>query len=187
MEKKQKKLTAAQKKEVTFAKEELARFKSIAKSPDIADESTKREYPSAISLNNFFPTPEALMMRGGPHGEMEWHKLTEEQRKKQDAWAKIQKKKNIKEYKNADWYSWRIDNWGTKWDIEASLEQEDDELIEYQFDSAWSPPVPWMDVVSKKFPRLKFQMKYEEPGMCFMGNASAKDGVYNDDCIDYSD
>ena len=85
-----------------------------------------------------------------------------------------------------DWHGWRCENWGTKWDVEASLEDWQDDSLDYQMDTAWSPPIAWLAKVAEQYPELEFMLKYEEVGMCFMGVAKAKDGkLIMDDCINY--
>ena len=87
-----------------------------------------------------------------------------------------------------DWYGWRCDNWGTKWDIDAHLDAEDDEFLEYSFDSAWSPPSTFIVKASKLFKKLSFLLKYEEPGMGFSGLFRAKKGfVVEDQYIESGD
>ena len=85
------------------------------------------------------------------------------------------------------WYDWRCDNWGTKWDIDAELTDYDDEFLCYEFDSAWSPPIDaFITASKKKHKNLEFNLKYEEPGMCFMGVYKCENGkVIQDDCIEY--
>ena len=49
--------------------------------------------------------------------------------------------KNLRNTEGEIWYSWRIKNWGTKWDIfDVSAEVIDLEL-RVRFKSAWQPPV----------------------------------------------
>ena len=86
----------------------------------------------------------------------------------------------------SDWYHWNIDNWGTKWDVECYEEARiDDDYVELSFDSAWAPPVVWLEKVAKKYPKLKFSLKYNEPGMCFMGCAKGSNGVIVDEYLEY--
>lgn len=87
--------------------------------------------------------------------------------------------------KENDWYDWHINNWGTKWDVDAELVDEWEECLCYEFSSAWSPPVVWLETVSRKYPALEFKMKYEEEGMGYMGLAKAHAGNVNDQSIDY--
>lgn len=103
-------------------------------------------------------------------------------------------------YGAPDWYSWRVNNWGTKWDVEAAV-QDDDSLIFITFDSAWSPPTSAIAALGKMFPDLTFTLSYKEEGMGFAGTftvtgqsiddctidgASDKDG-YRQFCIDEFD
>jgi hypothetical protein len=75
-----------------------------------------------------------------------------------------------KKYREGDgWYNWRIANWGTKWDVDSRIIQEDKELIEYGFDSAWSPPMEWLAQVGPQFPELSFRLWYAEGGCDFAG------------------
>ena len=78
-----------------------------------------------------------------------------------------------------NWYDWNCDNWGTKWDVDASLLNSSDNELNYSFDSAWSPPVEAFEKISKYFPSLTFFLEFEELGMGFAGNASITDGDCN--------
>ena len=85
---------------------------------------------------------------------------------------------------NPNWYDWSVDNWGTKWDVEAKLISEYEESLEYFFISAWSPPVAWLKKVAKEYPALRFRLKYEEGNEGFMGIAKGDEGKVKDTCID---
>ena len=37
------------------------------------------------------------------------------------------------------------------------------------FDTAWSPPIDWLDNIAIDYPDLSFELEYEEPNMCFGG------------------
>ena len=44
---------------------------------------------------------------------------------------------------HSSWYSWSLDHWGTKWNAyHFRLIAEDDEHLDFSFDTAWSPPEP---------------------------------------------
>ena len=73
---------------------------------------------------------------------------------------------------NNNWYLWRLQNWGTKWDVGCQdgygLEptRVDNELS-MTFDSAWSPPIGFYErLVALGF---DVQASYFEPGMSFAG------------------
>ncbi len=63
-----------------------------------------------------------------------------------------------------------------KWDIWAVLEVTTDGYLEYSFESAWAPPVAWLEEVSKQFPTLAFRLQYHEnePDQRFTGVATAQ-------------
>ena len=41
-----------------------------------------------------------------------------------------------------DWYGWRCQHWGTKWEIgpQENLPPDEDRCLRYEFDTAWGPP-----------------------------------------------
>ena len=64
------------------------------------------------------------------------------------------------------WYMWCVNNWGTKWDAgDVDIEYEDSEIMQLEFDTAWSPPEGIMEKLREKYPELSFQCFYDEPGM----------------------
>ena len=84
-----------------------------------------------------------------------------------------------------NWYSWRVDNWGTKWDVDLEgLEFTDNgdgtASIVGWFDSAWAPPTAAYDSFLDDNDNCHLESWYEEGGMDFAG--VYEDG--SDDCID---
>lgn len=75
-----------------------------------------------------------------------------------------------------DWYQWRIDNWGTKWNANDVDTNNDLNEILYHFDTAWGPPIEFVETAAKKFPNLYFQIAFYEEGCCFAGMNEFKDG-----------
>ena len=96
---------------------------------------------------------------------------------------------NLKKYGCKDWYNWRINNWGTKWDACEGGMRDSEWEVEATFDTAWAPPTPWLEKVSAKYKRLKFTLEYTEEGMGFEGRAYAKAGDVVDNSMrkDYPD
>ena len=67
-----------------------------------------------------------------------------------------------------DWYWWRVNNWGTKWDISThSVDWVDDVTCVMVFDTAWSPPTTAYHAMVDQ--GLNVYATYYEPGMCFVG------------------
>lgn len=80
-----------------------------------------------------------------------------------------------------NWYDWRVEHWGTKWDIyDADCERIDDNTLQIYFSSAWSPPVP----VFERLVDMGFDIdaRYLDEGWMFIGQFTAQDGVVDDYC-----
>jgi hypothetical protein len=70
-----------------------------------------------------------------------------------------------------DWYHWNCRNWGTKWDVAVSNDNEypntelewvaDDEVL-IRFQTAWSPVHEVLTKLSEQHPTLEFEYEYEE-------------------------
>jgi len=75
------------------------------------------------------------------------------------------------------WWDWRVQNWGTKWEVEAQIVNADDDLqlIRLIFNSAWSPPVKAYAALFKQEGITSVSALYYEPSMDFAG--SFEDGV----------
>ena len=86
---------------------------------------------------------------------------------------------------NSGGYEWVIQNRGTKWNC-SECEISDENYysykdgkfgeIKYTFNTAWSPPIPVIEAMSKKYPKLKFDLRYFERGMGFNGIFRVQDG-----------
>lgn len=120
-------------------------------------------------MQEFHPCPEPL--KNTVSG---WSSDPTEQKQMED-----QQRQNIAEYGYKDWYSWSIDNWGTKWDFGSdSKEVEVDVVheaigndllptIDIRFDTAWSPPLK----AYQKLESLGFHIHamYDEESTAFCG------------------
>ena len=64
------------------------------------------------------------------------------------------------------WYSWRIANWGTKWDCyDLSIDECDlPNGFEATFNTAWSPPEEICTALKEKFEGLSVSWFFDEPG-----------------------
>lgn len=83
----------------------------------------------------------------------------------------------VKQYGAVDWYQWSTENWGTKWDVcQPEVMSQGPRTFEVLFDTAWSPPLGWLEYVSKLFPQLTFSLAYAEGGCCVYGLEVCKGG-----------
>jgi hypothetical protein len=116
--------------------------------------------PSALSLEKIKPTPEDLVGS------------------KTDPMAPFELLYNEPGPGQADdWYTWRVRNWGTKWDVDAEIEKREPGEAHLAFDSAWSPPVPAVVALSERFPDLEFLLTFDEPGNDFAGHRLIQRGA----------
>ena len=73
----------------------------------------------------------------------------------------------------SDWYGWRLDNWGCKWEVESPIEASEEGVF---FDTPWSPPIEAFTRLSKDFPGVEFELAYCELGNWFAGVAVMQNG-----------
>jgi hypothetical protein len=88
-----------------------------------------------------------------------------------------------------NWYDWSVSNWGTKWDAcNMSWSQLDDHTLEFDFDSAWSPPFGVYEALAEQ--EFEVEAYYVEYGMMYAGewHCDADGQVtdeYSDDISEY--
>jgi len=87
-----------------------------------------------------------------------------------------------KEYEediNKKWWDWRVQNWGTKWNIEALDEDRitvKDNTVIFNCETAWSPPLEALVELQKK--GFKIECDYYEGGCAFIGrHATGTEGI----------
>jgi hypothetical protein len=90
----------------------------------------------------------------------------------------------LNEYEKGGWYDSNVSYWGTKWDVsynESGVEYSDD-TITMSFQSAWSPPIPFIQHLGRLF-NVECELYYEEPGCDFCGKSyfNNQDGLMEDD------
>ena len=79
-----------------------------------------------------------------------------------------------------DWYEWRLDNWGTKWDIyETHCTRIDANTLQLNFLTAWSPPIPVYD----KLTDMGFDVhaRYLDEGWMYVGEYDDEGGWFTED------
>ena len=128
-------------------------------------------------LQFFHPMPKALLeTEAGPTAKTKAEKDERKARKL--------------EFGAENWYDWRVNNWGTKWEVNEfyGVDKQADALIghstiSFAFSSAWSPPIGAYEKFLENNPDCFIRAYYYEGGCDFMG--LWEDGV--DDCYAPSD
>jgi len=91
-------------------------------------------------------------------------------------------KEMIEKYGSADWYWWRVNNWGTKWDlnevhnVNMNAINGDRYQLCCSFETAWAPPEEGLRKLSEIFKNTYFFIEFSEPGMGFEGYYSCVNG-----------
>ena len=72
---------------------------------------------------------------------------------------------NKAKYGYESWYDWRIENWGTKGDIqegEVTIEAGVDGELRIEFETPWSPPLALLLHVSNRYPSCLFRLLFRQ-------------------------
>lgn len=96
---------------------------------------------------------------------------------------------------DADWYETNCSYYGTKWDIDYDEWgfDFDDEYIHFSCETAWSPPIHFLQNLMSMYKGLtECSIEYEEPGVDFAGRAVITrdengDLVFEDDECSYNE
>lgn len=74
----------------------------------------------------------------------------------------------------ADWYGWQVNNWGTKWNASDSMDFGDG----IEFNTAWSNPYSLLVALSKKYPEVRFNIRYSDEDFGYnVGEYDLQNGV----------
>lgn len=85
---------------------------------------------------------------------------------------------NFKKYGHVSWYSWRTENWGTKWNsYDYRLVEDSANRFSFQFDTAWSTPFPVLEQLIKRFPDIDVSCTGFDEGHCFYTKLYGYKGV----------
>jgi len=137
-------------------KADLERFKNYANSES-----------SCLDHNKFIPYPEKWELM-----DKIYNSIKDFSKEPRDILGR-----EIHDGFNHGGHDWCRKHWGTKWGICCpELVRETSRSLFYRFETAWSPPIPIIKAMSKKFPTLRFTLKYYESGMAFKGVYIVKAG-----------
>jgi hypothetical protein len=151
-------------------------WQQIARTFQVTDPDDQQDF-----LKTFYPEPDYTVTpvaQTFPDISAQ-HAKTEEERERI--------LKNLPSIREDSWWDWRVQNWGTKWDVYSCCNDWKDEQPSTEFNAsfctAWCPlSAKCMAVISKHFPGAILTNYYEEQGSDFCGVTAAKDGVVRDFC-----
>ena len=88
-------------------------------------------------------------------------------------------------YGKHNWYDWRLENWGVKWNsyyYDPEHVTEDFNGREIKFCTPWGAPIQVIEALAKKYPELKFEFGWSEE--CLIYEAGQK--IYENGAEIYS-
>ena len=125
-----------------------------------------------FTMEVLHPTPPELLEQTSP---VMWRGELHDEEGQKAFEAHIKSLKDT--YGFEDWYSWRVANWGTKWDCDTFyVNEHDGDCLEVNYSTAWSPNEGFIKFASQVYPSLKFRLAYEEGGMGFAGVLICENG-----------
>jgi len=143
-------------------KEDLQKFLQECMSK--SEESDKGGYDRVLDFTKVIPEPDyetTPVAHTFPSIHAAFAKTEEEKQ------VALKNEPTIRE--DAEW-DWRVQHWGTKWDLsEMNVLDVDDDYICMNFDTAWGPPEGIYDALVKKYPDLHISWFYNEPGVQMAG------------------
>ncbi len=178
--------------------EALKRFKEASKTrpqyyTDLGWDKTDNQ--AVFSLSGTFPIPEVVLQNWEKYEKIrethrkECEKIREGVPEDQLENLVFPPYPAINQSEAEQWYYWCVQNWGTKWDVSPTNIEDNENEEEWivSFDSAWSPPIEWLEKVCQDYRELSFNLEYCEPGMNFVGEAVAEDGDCTEDTHEITD
>lgn len=85
---------------------------------------------------------------------------------------------NVLNHGHVYWRGWCGEHWGTKWNVTEGAAWESHPGVErVSFETAWSPPLPVLELLAQRFPDAEIEGEYNEPGMGFSGRFSLSGGA----------
>ncbi len=79
---------------------------------------------------------------------------------------------NFALYGHEDWYLWRLEHWGTKWNSWSSTKYRGDSpdpwisdergIYQIEFNTAWTPPMPIFKKLQSLFPKIKLYSLWQD-------------------------
>ena len=157
----------------------IDKIEKIVKEEENTDLSSKEKGETPGLLQFIHPMPKELLdTEAGPIAKTKAEKNARQSRKL--------------EFGAENWYDWRVNNWGTKWEVHEfygvdrqylTEQNEGESTISFAFSSAWAPPIGAYEKFVEDHEECSLKAYYYEGGCDFMG--CWDNGI--DDCFNPSD
>lgn len=160
----------------------VAEIKELVKT---TGKNAQGKYTNEFDFNKVIPMPEELNIPSSSSGDLGMRYLllnakhpilwTEDDRSFMESMKKVKEENpdrfnadielgkkylsNIAKYGHKDWYSWRIEHYGTKWGA-SEVEWISDNCVE--FETAWSFCFPIVKKLSEMFPTLTIEAEWAD-------------------------
>lgn len=82
--------------------------------------------------------------------------------------------------KDNAWFMWCVQNWGTKGSIECNVKMINENTLNVDMTTAWSPPIEFLKHLSTTMPSLTFKIHFWELGVRIAGAYEIRQGVESD-------
>ena len=66
----------------------------------------------------------------------------------------------IEKYGADNWYDWRYQNWGVKWNASDTEIYDEEHII--AFSTPWGPPIKFLKKLTEDFPGLRLELKHAD-------------------------
>lgn len=126
-----------------------------------------------FDFNKLIPEPKELLQFDSPLGRDEVIKyvathisLKNAPFPESDLEEAKQALSNVRKYGARDWYDWRCDHWGTKWNTANAYSDFVNGELVYHFETAWSLAEPILQALFNKYPNLEFVWEFHEENEC---------------------
>jgi hypothetical protein len=78
--------------------------------------------------------------------------------------------------RDKEWYHFNVSNWGTKWNASDVSADVFGCSVTYDFSTAWSPPLEWLQRLAVKHPTARIRLCYGEGGCDISGEVLYEGG-----------
>ena len=166
-------------------------LKSLLEAIKTVEQREDRTVEMVIDFNKILPMPEDLegtrypmeIISDEEYKEQEQRlangELTEKE-KTMGVYRKLSAKAQaqfIKKYGADNWYDWKTQNWGTKWNSSESMMIDE---VRISFLTAWGTPLEVITTLSLKFTNFKFSIDYADEDTGYnVGSYTCEAGILN--------